>query len=321
MKEHSLCARVEESAMFKKSEPLTLPPNRFLDWFWSKKADYERLHLEYESFRIELALLEAQSTGSDQFWAEAAHNQLDQVAHYLKARRNVEGGWICLHAARRHAIHLLDRVDLPLQASMLRAESGKFSSWRATEMKNLLSVKDEQLTCSHIMNAMALRDEYFSNQYHKMWLVGNQLAVLLISCGLGLLLLVPLVIFFSLHPEGTLNTHPEATITSWGYQMVTAVLFFGLLGAAFGAALSLINATGETRIPERVANGFVTSARALFGAGVGLAGYAFYQTKILELHIDADSGVGGALAVAFLFGFAGERLIGGVLGSLGASKS
>ena len=77
----------------------------------------------------------------------------------------------------------------------------------------------------------------------------------------------------------------------------------------------------DTKIPERVANQFVTTARALFGAGAGLAGYAFYQSKVLDIHFGGDSIPGGALAVAFLFGFAGERLIARVLGSLGASKS
>ena len=200
-----------------------------------------------------------------------------------------------------------------MQASMLRAEATKFSSWRADEMKNLLSVKDEHLTASHITNAMALRDEYSSNQYHKIWLLGRQLAILLITTGVGLLvLLAPLVVFYSRHPEGTL--------APWGYQMAGAVLFFGLLGAAFSAAGSLMSGGADAKIPERVANQFVTSSRALFGAGAGLAGYAFYQSKVLDIRLGSDNGPGGALAVAFLFGFAGEQLISHVLGALGAGK-
>lgn len=187
-------------------------------------------------------------------------------------------------------------------------------SWRAKEMQNLLSVKDEQLTADRITNAMALRDEYFSNQYQKIWLMGRQLFILLISSGLGLLLLLaPLVVFYS--------RYPECTLAPWGYQMVAAVLCFGLLGAAFSAAGSLMNAAAGAKIPERVANQFVTSTRALFGAIAGLAGYAFYQSKLLDIRVGGDTGPGGALAVAFLFGFAGERLIARVLGSLGADKS
>jgi hypothetical protein len=301
--------------MYKTPEPLEMPPlQSFRRWLWPQKQDYARLQREFDSFRVELALLEARSQQSDKSWALAAQDQLGNVAHHLKKKdKDVEGGWVCLHAARRHAIHGLGPEGLPMQASILRAEATKFLSWRAKEMQNLLSVKDEQLTANHITNAMALRDEYFSNQYHKIWLMGHQLAILLISSGLGLFLLAPLVVFYSRHPEGTL--------APWGYQMVAAVLFFGLLGAAFSAAGSLINAGADARIPERVANQFVTSARALFGAGAGLAGYAFYQSKTLDIRVGSESGPGGALAVAFLFGFAGEQLIAHVLGALGPRKS
>ena len=308
--------------MYKQPKPLDMPPPKgFWRWLWPQKSDHDRLQREFDSFRIELALLEARTTQSDPSWAEAAHDQLNKVECYLRKHKDVEGGWVCLHAARRHAVHALDPQELAMSASMLRAEAPKLASWRSDEIKKLLSVDDELLTATRIINAMALRDEYSSNQYHKIWLMGNQLAILLLTCGLGLILLAPLVTFFSLHPEGTISPQPEATIALWGYQMVTAVLFFGLLGAGFSAALSLINATGATRIPERVANRFVTIARALFGAGVGLAGYAFYQSKVLNIHVGQEGGPAGALAVAFLFGFAGERLIASVLGSLGANKS
>ena len=82
-----------------------------------------------------------------------------------------------------------------------------------------------------------------------------------------------------------------------------------------------MSAGTDAKIPERVANQFVTSSRALFGAGAGLAGYAFYQSKLLHITIGNDAAPGGALAVAFLFGFAGEQLIAHVLGALGARKS
>ena len=110
-------------------------------------------------------------------------------------------------------------------------------------------------------------------------------------------------------------------MTPWGYQMVGAVLFFGLLGAAFSAAGSLMSTDAVARIPERVANQFVTIARAFFGSGIGLAGYAFYQSKILDLHFGNESGPGGAMTIAFLFGFGGERLIAQVLGSIGSRQA
>jgi hypothetical protein len=185
------------------------------------------------------------------------------------------GGWVCLHAARRYTVSALDPNELKIQASVLRAEATKFTSWRAGEMEKLLSVKEEllkkdnQLTEEQrlekdeqrekeelkalVIKAMELRDEYFSNQYHKIWLMGSQLRTLLVSFVIGLALLAPFLI--------SSTRHPEITLSPWAYQMVAAVLFFGLLGAAISAAGSLMR-DRASGIPERVANQFVTNARA-----------------------------------------------------------
>lgn len=306
---------MKEGGTYKTPGKLDLPPLQgFRRLLWTQKHDYARLQREYAAFRVDLALLEAQNQQWDRPWVAAARDQLNNVEHFLRRpTRDVEGGWVCLHAARRYAMHGIAQAELAMQASILNEEANKFSSWRAKQMQSLVSVKDTPVSAGHVINAMALRDEYFSNQYHKIWLTGRQLAILLVISGLGLLLLVPLVVFYS--------RYPGCTIPPWGYQMVAAVLFFGLLGAAFSAAGSLMNTTSEKKVPEQVANQFVTSARSLFGAGVGLAGYALYQSKALDIHFGSDAIPGSALAVAFLFGFAGERLIARVLGSLGADKA
>ncbi|WP_353066432.1 hypothetical protein RBB77_08340 [Tunturibacter psychrotolerans] len=281
--------------------------------FWSERSDYFRLQREAKSFDVELALLEARDQPSDKSWASAARKELANVSQYLHEKNNVEGGWLSLHAARRHATLALNPEELEIRASILRAEAPKIASWRGREMLNLLSPNVKKPTVNHIISAMAIRDEYFSNQYHKIWLVGDQLMLLLISCFVAVLMVVPLVVFST--------RHPYCAPAPWGYQMVLSVLFFGLLGAAFSAAGSLMRADVTAKIPERVSNQFVTSARAFFGSGTGLAGYAFYQSKLLGIQIGDNNLPGCGLAVAFLFGFAGERLIANVLGTLGAPQS
>jgi len=305
--------------------------------FWAERSDHARLLRELKSFRVELALLEenaesghalsepseretdhrvasaANADGLDSPWKTAAHSEVENAQRYLDREENIEGGWASLHAARRYAVHGRKRDDLLLQASILKAEAEKIpiQSWRGKEMKHLLDVPDEEVTVRRVITAMALRDEYFSNQYHKIWLVGGQIKILLICCGLGLLLLIPFIVSSSIGLPSTL--------TPWGYQMVGAVLFFGLFGAAFSAAGSLMNSSTVSKIPERVANQFVTIARALFGAGAGLAGYALYESKAMNFRFGDETGPGSALAVALLFGFAGEMLIAKVLGSLGST--
>ena len=277
-------------------------------WFWAEKSDYARLQRELKSFRVDLDLLGA-GPHAGQPWFEAAKKEVNNAQSYLDEKDNIEGGWLSLHAARRHVIEALGPEKLKIEASLLRAEAPKIDSWRGDEMLKLLKVEDPELTPHLIMKVMATRDEYFSNQYHKIWLVGRQISILLALSGVALILFTPFV-YSSQHGDGPLPP--------WGYQMVGAVLFFGLLGAAFSAAGSLMNTDTIARIPERVANQFVTIARALFGSGIGLAGYAFFQSKVLDLHFGNENGPGCALAVAFLFGFAGERLIAQVLGSIGS---
>jgi hypothetical protein len=282
-------------------------------WFQGNRRSYARLSREFETFRVELAFLEKRSKETDREWVAAARAQLENVRRYLYGE-DIEGGWLSLHAAHRHAVFGLEPVELATQAAILREEASKVTSWRGKVMKNILSVPDDCLTPNRVADAMAVRDEYAANQYHKIWLMGDQLGVLLKICGLALPLLLPLVLFFSRHTDGALP--------SWGYQMVTAVLMFGLLGAAFSTAQSLINSTHEGRILERVANHFVTIARALFGAAAGLAGYAFIESRVLNIAFGADNhSTGAALAVAFLFGYTGERLVARVAGSLSTNRS
>ena len=300
--------------LYRSPQQLSLPHRSRQSWPWfqGKARSYGRLLREFEVLRVELAFLEHRSCGSDRDWIAATQDQLGNVKRYLE-NEDIEGGWLSLHAARRNMTFGLSKLELAIHAAILREETQKVSSWRRKVMKNILAVNDDQLTSDHVREAMALRDEYAANQYHKIWLMGDQLGVLLKICGLTLPLLAPLIVFFSRHSEGHL--------APWGYQMVTAVLFFGLLGAAFSVAQSLIKDTNEARILQRVANHFVTIARTFFGGVAGLAGYAFLESKVLNITLGADNSTGGALAIAFLFGYTGERLVARVAGSVNTNKS
>jgi hypothetical protein len=59
---------------------------------------------------------------------------------------------------------------------------------------------------------------------------------------------------------------------------------------AFSAAGSQMKADAVSKIPERVANQFVKIARAFFGPGDGLAGYAIYQSKMLDFRFGVRPG-------------------------------
>jgi ADP-ribose pyrophosphatase len=64
---------------------------------------HSRLLRECEAFRVELGFLERRSARADNFWAVAAHEQLNNVLRCLESD-DIEGGWFGLHAAQRYAV-------------------------------------------------------------------------------------------------------------------------------------------------------------------------------------------------------------------------
>ncbi|MGC2741663.1 MAG: NUDIX hydrolase, partial [Candidatus Angelobacter sp.] len=116
---------------------------------------HSRLLRECEAFRVELGFLERRSSRPDNFWAIAAHEQLNNVLRCLESD-DIEGGWYGLHAAQRYAVFGMNQVELANRAHVLREESLKINSWRAEAVESLLSGRDDQLTAENVADAIAL---------------------------------------------------------------------------------------------------------------------------------------------------------------------
>jgi len=288
-----------------RSQPYQSPgelPLKSVGWRWSwpdGARAYSRLERELETCRIEVAFLAQRNVTAADTWVPATRDLLTSTAHKL-SRGDIEAGWHCLHKAQRLAVHGLTRSEIRNRARMLLQEADKLSSWRRRAVKELLDTGKDNLTAARVVDSMALRDEYAENQYHKIRLMGDQLRLLLVFTSA-----LPLVVFTCLVMFGrTLRDVP-----AWDANVVLAVQLFGILGAGFSATQSIINNPGVgSKIPERVANYWVTLIRALSGASAGLAGYAFVQSGVLNVNI-GDGKVGTVLATAFVFGYTGERLV------------
>ena len=260
-----------------------------------------RLLRETQAFRVELAFLERRSQQPDKAWAQAATDQLDNAIRSLEGN-DFEGGLLCLQAARRYAVYGLNRVELVTRAQVLREEAlrgeSTVPSWRARAVTNLLAVPDEQLTAERIGEAMAIHDEEASNQHYRTRLAGDQLRMLLMICGLGAAGLAPFMLL-----EGQA-------------RLIAPVLLFGLLGASFSAAHALIRSrepAARSKGDPAPQNFFVMVTPVLFGAIFGLAGYAIYQYLVAGID-PGPQHVGALLALAFLFGFFGERMLARIAG-------
>jgi 8-oxo-dGTP diphosphatase len=262
---------------------------------------HSRLLRESEAFRVELAFLgrrcedrrneDRRSDRSDNSWLAAAHDQLQNVKRCLESN-DIEGGWFCFHAAQRYAVFGLNQTELANRAHILREEAQKSPSWRSGTIASLLAIEDDRLTSERVADAMALRNEDSTNQYYRTRLTGDQLRILLILCGVAIIGLVPFMLLSGRTP------------------VVSAALLFGLIGAAFCSAQSLILGKNESKIP----NIFVTLTPVLFGAVAGLAGFVTYE-YLAAIFNASQQHVSAVLALAFLFGCMGQRILARIAGS------
>jgi 8-oxo-dGTP diphosphatase len=266
--------------------PVVATPSQLKNLTVETHRAHSRLLRECEAFRVELGFLERRSSRPDNFWAIAAHEQLNNVLRCLESD-DIEGGWYGLHAAQRYAVFGMNQVELANRAHVLREESLKINSWRAEAMESLLSGPDDHLSAENVADAIALRNEDFSHQHARTGIIGNRLRVLLIICGLAALAAAPFLLLPGRIP------------------MVAAVLFFGLLGSSICAAQSLTSGRNE----PGVSNLFITLTPVLFGALAGLGGYAIYEYMPSLTFHSGDRHISAVMALAFLFGCLGQRLL------------
>jgi len=252
---------------------------------------HSRLLRECEAFRVELGFLERRSLRPDNFWAIAAHEQLNNVLRCLESD-DIEGGWHGLHAAQRYAVFGMNQVELANRAHILQEESLKINSWRAEAIEQLLSGPEDHLSAESVADAIALRNEDFSHQHFKAGVIGDRLRVLLLICGLGAIAAAPFIFLPGRMP------------------MVAAVLLFGLLGSAVSSAHSLIAGKNEAAASSL----FITITPVLFGALAGLCSFAIYEYMPTISFHSGERHISAVMALAFLFGCLGERLLAHVAG-------
>src|SRR6185437_14138017 len=249
----------------------------------------ERVHArvlrEAEAFRVELAFLERRNGQGDKSWAAAAHDQLANVLRCLESN-DIEGALFCLQAAQRFAVFGLNKTELITRAHILREEAQKIGSWRGNAMEGLLTANDEEISADRIADAMKLRDEEFSNQYYRNRLAGDHLRILLGICGLAAVGMLPFMLL------------------SGGVRMVGPVLLFGLLGSSFSTSQGLMKGKSDSIIP----NVFVMLTPLLFGAVFGLAGLGIHE-YLAGMFNYPRTHWGAMLALAFLFGMLGQRVL------------
>jgi hypothetical protein len=219
----------------------------------------------------------------------------------------------------------LEPAEIACRADVLRQEAAKKykNGWRGTALLRLLGELPERsdpqavpapspsVTTEQLVEASAIRDDADENNYHKIALMADQLGVLLWITSTPAVALI-LLLFYLKQPCPSAT---DACGLDWNPTMLLLIIAFGILGASFSAAQAILGDTTDARIPERVANKWVTFVRALMGGVAALAGHVLLRSHVVKISL-GGGGFASRLAVAFVFGYAGERLISRLVGSV-----
>lgn len=242
-------------------------------------------------------------------WSAEAGRLVAAMNAQLEAG-DLDGAWKCLHDARRLRIPQLRGQELFNYQQRLRQEVTKIdSAWRRKVIEELLGRQgaSEAEQAINLRDAQALINDYFETQYYKNRLLRDHLRNIVsvaLAAILGLLLLT------GASAEG------PAAWADWDWRMVAMVLLVGVLGASFSATRKLYGQSSRSRIPELVAQGWITVARIVLGAVPALAAYGFLRTGVV---IVGQGNLGAVFVVAFAAGFS-ERFVTNLLQSLEGSQ-
>jgi hypothetical protein len=256
------------------------------------KPQVERTAQHLRSSQLELTSVRDRLAPAD---AQQISELLEEASKCL-GRKDVDGSWHFLNEARRNGVAARPQEELADLVSMLEVEAVKLSPWRRRTVETLLRLqRGESIRSSAVRDAMACRDEYYENRYHRIAMTQQQLRIIVTTAVSALLVII--LISASIDSIDALGT--------WDWRMLLLVLAFGVIGASFSAARNITADSTRTTIPELMLSNSITLARTVLGASPALAVYAFLHARLVDLGTLSPE---KAFAIAFAAGFS-ERLI------------
>lgn len=237
-------------------------------------------------------------------WSVAALRLLERADQALDLD-DPELGWRCFKAAVRMELYGLafaDRTAFAARAQAIYLEGKeKLSSWRRTAVTDLLEQCgkfNNEATADEVVYAAQILHEHQDNTYHKLQVVRRQLIMITAVAGLAVIAWLGMAPLLGVASSDAVPLHQRG--------FVSAVVIFGVMGAAISGILSSGKGPGATRIPEQMLGSWITVARLVVGGVAALAVAAFLSSGLLDLGTLTREMV---LASAFAAGFS-ERIVG-----------
>ena len=245
-------------------------------------------------------------------WARAAYKLLLSAETSL-ANWQIDMGWTVLLAAQRAILSNPHNPDkLKRTAITLWREKAKIRGWRAKAIEKFICSPDGALVVfgnteeelARIVDAVALRDDFFQNTWFRIQLRKRHLL------NLFLILFGTLVLFLLLSWLKILTD-----FLSKGSQL-TMVILFGVLGATVSVAQTLLDQDVDDRVAIQQLGALVIWMRPSIGAAAALGVFAVLHTgRYFGLLGDTATSDPMIAAFSLLAGYS-QRFIVDVIGRL-----
>jgi 8-oxo-dGTP diphosphatase len=255
------------------------------------------------------------------WWVDPAARSLKSAEDAI-VNSQLDAGWAAVHNAERFMVFGMEMEELLPKAIIYNIEAKqKLKAWRAESIKQMfenlplaeLCKPGKQITGGDlvrlryaVVNAMEIFHGHSDNAYHRMYLVERQLKLLVKACGALLASVFTLSYYYA----------PE---TDFSILILLPVALSGALGGVVSAMYQL-SRVGQSKIPEALLHGIVTSGRPLVGAAAALFIYVALKSELITVVDSASISLGTSLVLAFVSGFSEQFVLTTVAKVSGSDK-
>lgn len=249
------------------------------------------------------------STSGIEPWKLDVYNLLDAAEKDIE-NWQLEHAWGAVVRAHRALLKgKNDKGQIERVAISLNHEREKVKGWRAGAIKELLCdrrgnlLTGKTLEVDRVIDALAHRDDYYQNDWHKIELRRTHLVSLFAVLLLGVLATIIL---------SAARVLPSL-LCDW--RLVVMVILLGVLGAGLSVAQALLSRGLSDKIPEQYLGAFVIWMRPVIGAVAALAIFVLLKANE-EPQFFTVKATDPVIAIfAFVAGYS-ERFIVGALGKV-----
>ena len=289
---------------------------------WCPSPESERLLAAMEAAEIELERRKGgQDPGTEKAgWLVAATRNLEKARGHLTDEA-YQVAWREIKAAERTMLEdPKDGAGAESKAATMRREAESLEGRRGKAMIDLLcddkgvlraNLKDDR---SRIVEAAALRDDYFDTQYYRIELRRRHLI------NLFFLLLIALAVLVGLSYAGMIELFGGGSAKGSPERLVTVILL-GVLGATLSVAQTIVASDLNAKITSQQVGAFMVWMRPAIGATAAVVSYTLLLAndylKVFNRELTEDFAV--ICVIALLAGFS-ERFIVGALNRVADSQ-